>query len=126
MSNKYLYKTDVQDWKENHATIWRLKILLTPYQWGEVKQYFKYYKNRNLTGWGTVDPLTVSEILTNLCGDDDTKKLLSEINDDLKKIHSRQLDGYGQWHDWNWKAEEEDLYNESLLKSRKRELLGIV
>lgn len=64
--NPYLYKTKVEDWNDNHKIIWRLKLLLDPNEWSEIKEYFKYYKNSNLVGWGTTSPNEVTKILTSL------------------------------------------------------------
>lgn len=122
--NPFLYKTEVEDWKDHHKKIWRLSVLLEPTEWKQVSKYFKYYKNRNLIGWGTTSPLEVTEILTTLKGDKQTQSLLNEINEELEKIKQSRLNGYGQWHDFDWEAEAEDKYNEKLLKNQKRELLG--
>lgn len=123
--NPYLYKTKVIDYGEN-CTIWRLKILLKPEEWDKVKSYFKYYKNRNLQGWGTTSPMKVAEILVELTGDTDTKNKLEEINSNLNKILQSRKNGYGGWDDWDWKSEENDDYMESVLKKEKRELLGVI
>ena len=124
--NKFLYKTNVKDWKDKHKTIWRLSIKLERNEWEKISQYFKYYRNRNLTGWGTTSPLEVTEILTELRGDNKTQNKLNEINEGLKKVHQNQLNGYGQWHDWDWNSEAKDKYKEKLLKEEKKELLGII
>lgn len=55
--------------KENHG-LWKLKVKLTPEEWGAVKEYFKFYtkgdefiKNARYFGWATVNPVRVMEIL---------------------------------------------------------------
>lgn len=122
MKNNYLYKTDVEDWGNNHRKIWRLKLKLTPQEWGEIKQYFKYYKNRNLVGWGTTSPIKVTEILTLIRGDDTIKAELTRINEEIAKNEKIEAWGY------NDVIEEMDYYGavNTLrdLRTEKDELLG--
>ena len=121
--NKYLYKTDVEDWKDHHAKIWRLSLKLTPYEWNMVKRFFKYYKNRNLVGWGTTSPQEVTELIVSVRGDDETVKRLDKINLELQKLLKRHNLGYE--NDFFGECEfEKNEFAINELKKEKRELLG--
>ena len=104
--NNFLYRTEVEDWADHHKNIWRLRLKIETSEWDEVKKYFKYYKNRNLTGWGTTSPIQVSEILTLLRGDEETKENLKHINHKIENVE-----------------DETDLLK---LNKEKRELLGVI
>ena len=121
--NPYLYKTDVEDWKDHHSKIWRLSLKLTPYEWNMVKRFFKYYKNRNLVGWGTTSPQEVTELIMSVRGDDETVKRLDKINLELQKLLKRHNLGYE--NDFFGECEfEKNEFAIKELKKEKRELLG--
>ena len=121
--NSYLYKTDVEDWADNHKKIWRLSLKLTPYEWNIIKGYFKYYRNRNLTGWGTTSPQEVTELIISVRGDDNIVSKLENINSELQKLLKRHNLGYE--NDFFGECEfEKNEFEIKRLQKEKRELLG--
>lgn len=57
------------DQRANHG-LWKLKVKISPAEWGAVKEYFNFYEkddkfisNSKYFGWATVNPVQVMKIL---------------------------------------------------------------
>lgn len=124
-TNQFLYKSDVEDWADHHKTIWRLSLKLEPEEWKAVASFFKYYKNRNLVGWGTTSPVEVTEILTGLKGDAETKDKLDFINAKIKALELSLRMGYER-DVFGVMDRGRDERKVQALSESKRNLLGVV
>ena len=118
----YLYNSHI---KEGNKNIWRLTLLLQPTEWSEIKDYFQYFKNDMLVGWGTTSPVEVSEILVNLKGSDDVKDELLLIENEIANLETKQRWGYERDIEGRIDRANDTKKLKQLFKD-KRELLGVI
>lgn len=106
---KYLYNSKVRCY--NGQNIFRLCLKLTPSEWEEVRQYFKYYDFEGIKGWGTLHSYDVA------------KKLLSLRSDDFKMLENERQQLAYDIRNANGNLEAEELSAKKFSVERKQSSL---